>query len=487
MIGHRDHVLSRIRIQLQAENGPKIGQYRIRIGEGAILIYLPQPVIVRAKLWPGVHAVVVATTWQIATCSYLPNESKVFAIEAAFHFKMRCIDLQSSHPIQAHLIALRRRLQMQACHWEDIIGIGNPEIGKGRIVPPFRRGNPRAAVPGPLRAEDILPHLGIIDIAENPASGRVFRYCERTGGRLGIRIDFPITFRLHGRERRAKFRERRSDRQRARHIFVEGNRNGIGAKVEVYANNTQQLKEVYASRGYQSSVSTNLIFGLGESKIVDSLKVIWNDNKTELITKLIWDGNWHQVLVFTRTKHGANRLCQKLEKAKITAAAIHGNKSQAARTRALANFKSGEVSVLVATDIAARGLDIPLLPYVINFELPNVPEDYVHRIGRTGRAGASGQAISLVSADEAEYVRGIEKLLGMRLESEVIEGFEPTKGPVEGGKKRMQGNGGRGGNGQNRQGNNSNRSKNRNRGGYGGGNKGYRGKSGNNSGGGNRD
>jgi ATP-dependent RNA helicase RhlE len=209
--------------------------------------------------------------------------------------------------------------------------------------------------------------------------------------------------------------------------------------------------------------------------------------KTELITKLIWDGNWHQVLVFTRTKHGANRLCQKLEKAKITAAAIHGNKSQAARTRALANFKSGEVSVLVATDIAARGLDIPLLPYVINFELPNVPEDYVHRIGRTGRAGASGKAISLVSVDEAGYLREIEKLLGMRRESEVIEGFEPTKGPVEGGNKRTQGNGGRGGNGQNRQGNNSNRPNNRNRGGYGGGNKGYRGKSGNNSGGGNRD
>ena len=209
--------------------------------------------------------------------------------------------------------------------------------------------------------------------------------------------------------------------------------------------------------------------------------------KTELITKLIWEGNWHQVLVFTRTKHGANRLCQKLEKAKITAAAIHGNKSQAARTRALANFKSGEVSVLVATDIAARGLDIPLLPYVINFELPNVPEDYVHRIGRTGRAGASGQAISLVSVDEAEYVRGIEKLLGMRLESEVIEGFEPTKGPVEGGKKRMRGQGNRnGGGGQNRP-NNSNRSNNRNR--SGGGNRNFRRKSGNKGGGnqGNRD
>ncbi|MFB1004355.1 MAG: helicase-related protein, partial [Bacteroidia bacterium] len=206
--------------------------------------------------------------------------------------------------------------------------------------------------------------------------------------------------------------------------------------------------------------------------------------KTELITKLIWDGNWHKVLVFTRTKHGANRLVQKLEKSKITAAAIHGNKSQAARTRALANFKKGEVSVLVATDIAARGLDIPLLPYVINFELPNVPEDYVHRIGRTGRAGAEGIAISLVCAEELEYVRGIEKLLGMALNQEVIEGFEPTKGPVDGGKKRMQGRGGnhRSGGGQSRSNNNSNRS-NTNRNGAGN----YRGNKSNNNSGGSRD
>lgn len=149
--------------------------------------------------------------------------------------------------------------------------------------------------------------------------------------------------------------------------------------------------------------------------------------KTELIIKLIKEGNWDQVLVFTRTKHGANRLAQKMDKAGISSAAIHGNKSQGARTKALAGFKGGKVRVLVATDIAARGLDIPLLPHVINFELPNIPEDYVHRIGRTGRAGASGEAISLVSVDENEFVRGIEKLLGMRLESEVIEGFEPTE------------------------------------------------------------
>jgi ATP-dependent RNA helicase RhlE len=128
-----------------------------------------------------------------------------------------------------------------------------------------------------------------------------------------------------------------------------------------------------------------------------------------------------------RTKHGANKLSQKLEKAGISASAIHGNKSQGARTKALDGFKKGKVRVLVATDIAARGLDIPLLPHVINYELPNIPEDYVHRIGRTGRAGASGEAISIVSVDEYEYVRGIEKLLNERLDSIIIPGFEPTE------------------------------------------------------------
>tara|TARA_R100000935_G_C2842059_1_gene171980 strand:- start:24456 stop:25712 length:1257 start_codon:yes stop_codon:yes gene_type:complete len=149
--------------------------------------------------------------------------------------------------------------------------------------------------------------------------------------------------------------------------------------------------------------------------------------KTDLVIKLISEGDWQQVLIFTRTKHGANRLAQKLDKAKISSAAIHGNKSQGARTKALANFKSGRVRVLVATDIAARGLDIPLLPHVINYELPNIPEDYVHRIGRTGRAGASGEAISIVSVDEFEYVRGIEKLLGETLDQETIPGFEVTE------------------------------------------------------------
>ncbi len=149
--------------------------------------------------------------------------------------------------------------------------------------------------------------------------------------------------------------------------------------------------------------------------------------KPALTIKLIAEGNWQQVLVFTRTKHGANRLSEKLEKSGISSAAIHGNKSQNHRTKTLSGFKKGDIRVLVATDIAARGLDIPLLPHVINFELPNVPEDYVHRIGRTGRAGASGEAISLVSADELPYVRGIEKLLGQKLPSEVIKGFEPTE------------------------------------------------------------
>jgi len=165
--------------------------------------------------------------------------------------------------------------------------------------------------------------------------------------------------------------------------------------------------------------------------------------KTGLIIKLISEGDWKQVLVFTRTKHGANKLCKKMISDGITAAAIHGNKSQGARTKALAGFKNGSVRVLVATDIAARGLDIPLLPHVINFELPNISEDYVHRIGRTGRAGASGEAISLVSADETTYLRDIEKLIAMKIEVEILEGFEPDPNastePIKPGQNRNQG------------------------------------------------
>ena len=162
-------------------------------------------------------------------------------------------------------------------------------------------------------------------------------------------------------------------------------------------------------------------------KIEQTVYRVDKAQKTDLIIKLISEGKWQQVLVFTRTKHGANRLSEKLEKAKIPSAAIHGNKSQGARTRALSGFKEGKVRVLVATDIAARGLDIPLLPHVINFELPNVSEDYVHRIGRTGRAGASGEALSLVSLDEVGYLKDIEKLIGERLQPKTLPNFQPTE------------------------------------------------------------
>lgn len=147
--------------------------------------------------------------------------------------------------------------------------------------------------------------------------------------------------------------------------------------------------------------------------------------KPELLAELIDDHAWTQVLVFTRTKHGANKLARFLESQAIPAAAIHGNKSQGARTRALAEFKAGKLQVLVATDIAARGLDIDQLPHVVNFDLPNVPEDYVHRIGRTGRAGASGEAVSLVSADEAKQLYDIERLIKKTLPREYVDGFEP--------------------------------------------------------------
>ena len=164
--------------------------------------------------------------------------------------------------------------------------------------------------------------------------------------------------------------------------------------------------------------------------------------KTGLIIKLISECNWKQVLVFTRTKHGANKLCEKMQSAGITASAIHGNKSQGARTKALSGFKASTIRVLVATDIAARGLDIPLLPHVINFELPNIPEDYVHRIGRTGRAGASGEALSLVSADETTFLRDIETLVGMKFPVEIVEGFEPDPNASTDPEKKQQCGGG---------------------------------------------
>ena len=158
-----------------------------------------------------------------------------------------------------------------------------------------------------------------------------------------------------------------------------------------------------------------------------TMHLVAKDQKRDVLSHLIRHNGWQQVLVFTRTKHGANRLAEKLEKDGIAAAAIHGNKSQAARTRALAQFKKGEVPVLVATDIAARGLDIIELPHVVNFELPNVAEDYLHRIGRTGRAGISGDAVSLVDSEEIELLRAIEKLIKRPIERIAVEGFVAPK------------------------------------------------------------
>ena len=164
--------------------------------------------------------------------------------------------------------------------------------------------------------------------------------------------------------------------------------------------------------------------------------------KRELLSFLIGSNNWQQVLVFMRTKHGANRLAEQLGQDGISAAAIHSNKSQGARTRALADFKSGKIRVLVATDIAARGLDIDQLPHVVNFELPNVAEDYVHRIGRTGRAGNEGEAMSLVCVDELKLLKDIERLLKRGIPRDVIDGYAPDPSiraePIQNGRGRQQ-------------------------------------------------
>jgi len=190
--------------------------------------------------------------------------------------------------------------------------------------------------------------------------------------------------------------------------------------------------------------------------------------KRELLTHLINEGKWSQVLVFTRTKHGANRLTGQLDKDGITAVAIHGNKSQNARTKALADFKKGEVRVLVATDIAARGIDIDQLPHVVNYELPNVSEDYVHRIGRTGRAGNKGEAISLVCVDEHEYLQNIEKLIKKDIPKVWLKGFKPDPSIKAEPIKQGGGGRGRGGNSRNKprnkpSGNGSRNSSSRNR------------------------
>ena len=159
--------------------------------------------------------------------------------------------------------------------------------------------------------------------------------------------------------------------------------------------------------------------------IAQKIHPVDRDKKHPLLSHLIKANNWTQVLVFTRTKHGANKLVEQLGKDSIGAMAIHGNKSQSARTKALAEFKDGSLQVLVATDIAARGIDIDQLPHVVNYDLPNIPEDYVHRIGRTGRAGATGEAVSLVCVDEHQMLKDIEKLIKQTLPREVIVGFEP--------------------------------------------------------------
>ncbi|AOK01166.1 MULTISPECIES: DEAD/DEAH box helicase [Burkholderia] len=188
--------------------------------------------------------------------------------------------------------------------------------------------------------------------------------------------------------------------------------------------------------------------------VAQKIHPVDRDRKRELLTHLIREHNWFQVLVFTRTKHGANRLAEQLTKDGISAMAIHGNKSQSARTRALAEFKNNTLQVLVATDIAARGIDIDQLPHVVNFDLPNVPEDYVHRIGRTGRAGATGEAVSLVCVDEKQLLRDIERLIKREIPQEVIAGFEPDPNvkpePIQqrrGQQPRGGGNGGGGGGG----------------------------------------
>jgi ATP-dependent RNA helicase RhlE len=163
-------------------------------------------------------------------------------------------------------------------------------------------------------------------------------------------------------------------------------------------------------------------------KVEQSAYRVPKEHKRHLLAHLIKEGDWHQVLVFTRTKHGANRLTQQLEKAGVTAMAIHGNKSQNARVRALEDFKENRITALVATEVAARGLDIKELPHVVNYELPNVPEDYVHRIGRTARAGSTGAAVSLVSPDEVSLLRDIEKLLKRQIEFAPTPKFEIVEG-----------------------------------------------------------
>jgi ATP-dependent RNA helicase RhlE len=198
-------------------------------------------------------------------------------------------------------------------------------------------------------------------------------------------------------------------------------------------------------------------------RIDQAIHLVDQKQKRELLSHMIGTGNWHQVLIFTRTKHGANRLATQLDKDGIKSAAIHGNKSQGARTKALQDFKDGKIRALVATDIAARGLDIDHLPHVVNYELPHKPEDYVHRIGRTGRAGNEGQAISLVCREETKLLRDIEKLLKRDLPQTKNEGYEPTE-PALSMSAAPPAQGGNRGNSGRSSGRNTNRSSNTNSG-----------------------
>lgn len=190
-----------------------------------------------------------------------------------------------------------------------------------------------------------------------------------------------------------------------------------------FSGSIRQLAQQFLTKPQEVSVAPpNVTTELVKQTVIPVDK----SRKIDLLIQLVADNQWQQVLCFSRTKHGANRIAERLNKAGIPATALHGNKSQGARTKALADFKSNKVRVLVATDIAARGIDIDLLPHVVNIDLPNVPEDYVHRIGRTGRAGSTGEAVSLVSADEVALLADIEHLIGRLLDRRFEDGFEPN-------------------------------------------------------------